>query len=96
MVINQIIMEWVREINSAMIDEEEEDEEVGAWHDVHGGTLPAKLVHEARKEEIGFMQGRNIWSLRPIEHCWNDTGKAPVSGMWVDTSKGGERRVCDS
>ena len=55
--INQIIMDWVQEVNSAAIEDYEE-EEVGAWDDVHGGTLPQGLVEEARKEEIGFMQGR--------------------------------------
>ena len=32
--INQIIMDWVHEVNSAAIEEEEE--EVGAWDDVQG------------------------------------------------------------
>ena len=90
--INQIIMDWVHEVNSAVIEDWEE-EEVGAWDDVHGGTLPQGLVEEARKEEIGFMQGRNIWSLRPIEDCWQDTGKAPVSVRWVDTNKGGKGEI---
>jgi len=90
--INQIIMDWVHEVNSAAIEEEEE-EEVGAWDDVHGGTLPQGKVEEARKEEIGFMQGRNICSLKPIEDCWRDTGKAPVSVRWVDTNKGGNGEI---
>ena len=34
------------------------------------------------------MQGRNIWSLRPIADCWRDTGKAPETVRWVDTKKG--------
>ena len=50
-------MDWVKEVNSAAIEDEEEE---GAWDDVHGGTLPQEKVEEARKEEIGFMQGRNI------------------------------------
>ena len=54
--------------NSAMVEEEEE-EEVGAWDDIHGGTLPKEMVEEARQEEIGFMAGRNIWSLKPNEDC---------------------------
>ena len=68
----------------------EGEEEVGAWDDVHRGVLPSKMVEEARKEEIGFMQGRNIWSLRPIEDCWQDTGKAPVTVRWVDANKRGK------
>ena len=57
---------------------------------MHGGTLPKEMVDEARQEEIGFMQGRNIWSLRPIADCWRDTGKAPVTVRWVDTNEAGK------
>ena len=82
-------MDWVHEVNSAAImDEEEED--LGALDDVHGGKLPKGKVEEARKEEIDFMQGRNSWSLKSIDDCWKDTGKAPVSVRWVDTNKGGK------
>ena len=95
-VINQITMDWVHEVNSAMVEEEEEEEEVGAWDDVHGGALPKEMVEEARKEEIGIMQGRNIWSLKPIEDCWRGTAKAPLTVRWVDTNKGGETGVFDS
>ena len=52
--------------------------------------MPREMVDEARQEEIGFMQGRNIWSSRPIEDSWRDTGKAPVTVRWVDTNKGGK------
>ena len=34
------------------------------------------------------MEERGIWVLRPIEECWQKTGKAPVSVRWVDTNKG--------
>ena len=48
-------MDWVHEVNSAMVEEEEEQEGVGAWDDVHGGALPKEMVEEARQKEIGFM-----------------------------------------
>ena len=63
---------------------------MGAWDDAHGGELPMALVRAARKEEISYMEGRNIWTLRPIEECWELTGKPPVSVRWVDTNKGGK------
>ena len=65
-----------------------EDLEMSAWDDVHGGALPMGLVKAARREEIAYMQGRNIWTLRPIRECWELTGKPPVSVRWVDTHKG--------
>ena len=43
----------------------------------------------ARGEEVGFMEKRRIWDLKPIQECWDKTGKPPVSVRWVDTNKGG-------
>ena len=83
-------MDWVHDVTSAMVVEEEEEEEVEAWDDVHGGTLPKEMVEETRQGKIGFMKGRNIWSLKPIKDCWRGTGKAPVTVRWVDTNKGGK------
>ena len=59
-----------------------------AWDDVHGGGLPVEKVVAARGEEVGFMEDRGIWTLRPVAECWQKTGKAPVSVRWVDTNKG--------
>ena len=75
------------------MEEEREEEEMGAWDDVHGGDLPVKEVKAARKEEIGYMGGRNIWSFKPIQECWDKTGAGPTSVRWVDTNKGGSERM---
>ena len=37
----------------------------------------------ARREEILYMQGRNIWTVVPKQLCWDLTGKGPVSVRWV-------------
>ena len=39
-------------------------------------------------EEVEFMNTRGLWKVRPLEECWEITGKAPVSVRWVDTNKG--------
>ena len=78
---------WICEVKREMEDLEEVDFEE-AWDDVHGGSLPIKLVIEARGEEVEYMTQRSIWSLRPIAECWQTTGKAPTSVRWVDTNKG--------
>ena len=39
------------------------------------------------------MQGRRIWSVRPISECIEKTGQDPVSVRWVDTDKGGPGQV---
>ena len=38
-----------------------------AWDDVHGKALRMENVKVGRAEEIGYMQNRNIWSVRDTE-----------------------------
>jgi len=103
--VERFIGEWVEEYQSGqMICEVEDDGEIDeesktddllldAWDDVHGGALPFREVKSARKEEIGFMESRNIWSFAPISESWEKLGKAPVTVRWVDVNKGGEERM---
>ncbi len=39
------------------------------------------------------MQSRGIWKAKPIQDCWDKTGKSPVSVRWVDANKGGEEKM---
>ena len=48
--------------------------------DVSGEVLPPTLTHEARVEEIKFMQGRHVWDVVPIAECKAVTGRAPIRG----------------
>ena len=57
--------------------EHEEDQKIFAYN-----------VEKARKEEVGYMLKGRVWVERPVEECWQKTGKAPVSVRWVDTDKG--------
>jgi hypothetical protein len=78
--------------NEGQEEEEEEEEEwmQEAWDHVKGGALKMKDVVVARKEEVGYMRKREIWEVKPVEECWNRTGKAPVGVRCVDTNKGTE------
>ena len=79
---------WVAEIElcgfeKGEVEEGEDGEFVGeplggweAWDDVHGGVSPIEEVKKARHEEVTYMKRRAIWDLRPIEECWEKTGKA--------------------
>ena len=58
--------------------------EIG-WDDVNGGELKEEDTRKARSEEVGYMEGRKIWSVKPVGDCWEKLGKAPVSIRWVDT-----------
>ena len=56
---------------------------------VNCSRLPIDKVKEASGEEMGFMQHTPMWDIVPERECWERTGKAPVSGKWVDTNKEG-------
>ena len=64
------------------------EEQDFAWDDVHGGELDATKVGEARREEVKYMHSRGLWTAVAEEDCWAATGRAPISGKWVDTNKG--------
>ena len=49
--------------------------------------LDQREVSNARKEEIGYMQSRTAWSVKPIPECLEKTDKAFVSVSWVDVQK---------
>ena len=74
-----------------MMREEKETEEwcSWGWDDVNDKELDLKDVRAGRKEEVTFMEGRGIWTIRDVEECWKKTGKAPVTVKWVDTMKEG-------
>ena len=72
----ELAEEWIAGIEAEIEGEIHGDEEEGgAWDDVHGGMLPLKEVEAARREEVGYMEERNIWSLRLVTECWEKTGK---------------------
>ena len=54
------VEEWVKEIQEIGIEEEEMEDFGEAWDDAHGGELPIAGVQNARPEDVGFMQSRNI------------------------------------
>ena len=84
-----LVNKWVGEVECRVVEEEEWEEAMqGAWDDVHEGhSLDPEKVKEGRKEEITFMEGRGIWTVRPTKECWESTGAKPISVRWVDTDK---------
>ena len=58
------------------------------WDDIKNVNLLVDLVRAGRKEEVGFMENRNIWDVRDVAECWANIGAALVSARWVDTDKG--------
>ena len=87
--IGQLMVETGEEIETAeeVLEEAMRDLEQ-AWDDVHGKPLDLKEVLNGRREEIGYMKQRSIWSEVDENECWAKTGKKHVSVKWVDTNKG--------
>ena len=60
--------------------------------DIHecdqGEELPAKLVAEAAAEEVAFMRGLHLYAYVPLQGCYDNAGKAPISTGWVRTNTG--------
>ena len=44
-----------------------------------GQLLDPELVKAARKKEMEYFDGRDVWVLRPTDECRRVTGKAPVT-----------------
>jgi hypothetical protein len=63
----------------------EEDMEVEEWafDDVDGRPIDAKMVREARKEEMAFMKKIPVFDGVSLEECWRVTGRGPISTKWV-------------
>ena len=53
-----------------------------------GEVLPPRLVEEARREEITFMENWEVWEDVSTDECMARTGKRPIRGRWVDINKG--------
>ena len=50
--------------------------------------LPARLVKEARSEELEYFNTLPVWKVVETRECWDATGKPPISTKWVDVNKG--------
>lgn len=53
-----------------------------------GEVLPPRLVEEARREEITFIENWEVWEDVSTEECLQRTGRRPIGGRWVDINKG--------
>ena len=74
-------------------EDEFDIEENWAVDDLSGKELDPKLVHDARKEEVSFMEGLGVWVASSRNECIEMTGKEPVTTKWVDVNKGRDGEV---
>ena len=58
------------------------------WDDISGKELDPKFGRKARMEEMKEVNKHSVSVKVPIEECWANTGKDPISTRWVDVNKG--------
>ncbi len=62
------------------VNDEEGSDEWGEFVDERiGKPLDPSKVREARLEELTFMRQIPLYDKVPVEECWVNTGKAPIS-----------------
>ena len=64
------------------------DDGRGYWDDISGKVLDAKLVKEARAEEINEAELMGVWEKVPRSRCIAETGRPRVGTRWVDVNQG--------
>ena len=55
-----------------------------------GRRWTRRVVEEARREEVSFMKGIELYDEVDERECWEEIGKGPISTRWVDINKGTE------
>ena len=87
-VANQISASLEGELERALQAPEDEEKWMDAWDDVKGRELDARMVEEARREEVRYIHKSKLYTKVPRARCYEVTGKAPIKSGWIDTNKG--------
>ena len=58
--------------------------------DVTGQVFKDKLVQEAGRIELDFLNKKGVWTKVPYEEARKRTGRPPIIVRWVDASTGDE------
>ena len=62
-------------------------ERLEAWDDLTGLSLDPKGVLDARRQELEYIDQKNVWDVAPREearqNCWEIT-----KSRWIDVNKG--------
>ena len=61
------------------------------FDEVTHAELPARLVREARAEELDYFNSLPVWEVVKTQECWDVTGRPPISTKWVDVNKGDQQ-----
>ena len=70
------------------VEEDNTNEMEMAWDDVFGAELNPTEVRKARQEEIDYVRNMKLYTKVPIEECYANIGRAPITVRWIDINKG--------
>ena len=85
--IMQVMMDDSHELHDD--HESQEDHTIDlAFDDVTGKPLKPELVHKARQGEIEELERLEVFDKVPLDECWKNTGKPPITARWLDINKG--------
>ena len=59
-----------------------------AYDETSGEEIDIDLLRGARREEIKYFRGMNVYTKVPLSECYEETGQAPIGVKWVDINKG--------
>ena len=71
---------------------EEFDEDPWYFDDMSGKALDTKLVQAAREEEMHTFKHYKVYRKVPIDECYRNTGKTPITTKWIDINQGDEKK----
>ena len=75
------------EADNSMAHDEEQPEDMAFWGDNSEKQLDAKLVKQARCEEMGQFRSHQVYEKVPLTEATNSGAKLIIT-RWVDISKG--------
>ena len=58
-----------------------------AIDDKTGAYSNPDMVRKARAEEVDYIRKMNLYTKVPISECMENTGKKPITVMWIDCNK---------
>ena len=88
--INSIEEEVMHEHHDEHESYEDRDVDL-AFDDVTGKPLKPELVQKARQGEVDELERLEVFDKVPIDECWRNTGKPPITARWLDINKGDDK-----
>ena len=50
--------------------------------------MKPELVYKGKQGEIKELERLEVFDKVPLDECWQNTGKPPITARWLDINKG--------